>query len=374
MRPAITMSFIKAKFSHEHNAEFFTTLKKRVNQYFQSSNLSTTGDKKMIFKTIFMFAFYLTPYILLLTGLFQAPWMILALWIFMGFGMAGIGLSVMHDANHGAFSGNKKVNEILGYSMNFIGSNAFIWKIQHNVLHHSFTNIEGQDEDIHMPLVLRFSPHQKRYWFHRFQHIYAWFLYGLMTMLRLFVSDFTRAWKYRSMKLVTEKVFRKELFRAIAWKLFYFGYILVLPIVLMPEHAGIFILSFFVMQFISGFILAIIFQTAHVMPNCEYPLPDENGRIENSWAVHEMLTTTNYSPGSRIFSWLIGGLNYQVEHHLFSHISHVHYKDLSRIVRETAEEFNVPYNSEKNFLIAIWNHAIMLRNLGRHDALVPVNA
>lgn len=368
------MSFIKAKFSHEQNAEFFTTLKKRVNQYFQTSNVATTGGKKMIYKTIFMFALYLTPYILLLTGLFQAPLVILLLWILMGFGMAGIGLSVMHDANHGAFSRNKRVNEILGYSMNFIGSNAFIWKIQHNVLHHSFTNIEGQDEDIHMPGILRFSPHQKRYWFHRFQHIYAWFLYGLMTMLRLFVSDFTRAWKYKSMKLVTDAVFRKELARAIAWKLFYFAYILGLPILLMPEHAGIFILSFFVMQFISGFILAIIFQTAHVMPNCEYPLPDENGRIENSWAVHEMLTTTNYSPRSRIFSWFIGGLNYQVEHHLFSHISHVHYKDLSRIVKETAEEFNVPYNSEKNFLVAVWNHAIMLRNLGRHDALVPVKA
>lgn len=359
------MAFNKPKFSHELNAEFFTTLKKRVNHYFQQNKMTPTGDNRMVFKTIFMFSLYFTPYFFILFGNIETNWAMMGLWMLMGLGMAGIGLTIMHDANHGAFSKSKKVNDWMSYSMNLIGSNAFVWKIQHNVLHHSFTNIEGADEDIAMPFVLRFSPHQKLRWFHRFQHLYAWFLYGLMTLLRLFVSDFVRLKHYKDLNLVgSPKNFRKEIIISISWKLFYLTYMIALPILLNPGFAGIIILSFFVMQFICGFILALIFQTAHVMPSCEYPLPNDEGKIENSWAVHELITTTNFSPKSRWFSWAIGGLNYQVEHHLFSNISHVHYPELSKIVRQTAEEFNLPYNSEKSFISAIWNHAKMLRALG----------
>lgn len=359
------MTFTKPKFSHEQNAEFFTTLKKRVNAYFQQTHTATTGDNKMIFKTIFMFSLYLFPYFFLLFGNVDSNAGILALWVLMGFGMAGIGLSIMHDANHGVYSKNKKLNTLMCYTMNLIGSNAFVWKLQHNVLHHSYTNIEGADEDINMPFVLRFSPHQKRRWFHRFQHIYAWFLYGLMTLLRVFVSDFRRLKSYKDMNLIPNpKVFRKELWISISWKIFYLAYILALPMLLNPGHIGIYIVSFLVMHFICGFILAVIFQTAHVMPSCEYPLMNPEGKIENNWAVHELITTTNFSPKSRWFSWVIGGLNYQVEHHLFSNVSHVHYRALSKIVRQTTEEFGLPYNTEKSFFSAIVNHARMLRALG----------
>lgn len=360
------MSFVKPKFSHEKNAEFFTTLKKRVNQYFQQNNVPTTGEKRMYPKTIFMFTLYLLPYFILVFAGIESTWAIVGLWILMGFGMAGIGLSIMHDANHGVYSKNKKLNNLMSYTMNLIGSNAYVWRIQHNVLHHSYTNIDGADQDIDMPLVLRFSPNQDYHWWHRFQHIYAWFLYALMTLMRLFVSDFTRFKSYKDMNLITDKkVWRKELIETIAWKIFYVSYILVIPIVMNPEFAWVHFFSFLLMQFICGFILAVIFQAAHVMPSCEFPLPNEEGKVENSWAVHELLTTTNFSPNSRWFSWVIGGLNYQVEHHLFSNISHVYYRDLSPIVRQTAEEFGLPYKSEKSFFSAIVNHWRMLRDLGQ---------
>lgn len=359
------MNFKKPKFSHEQHAEFFVTLKKRVNHYFQQNQFSTTGDQRMIFKTIFMFTLYLTPYFMILFGDFSSGWIYLTLWLIMGFGMAGIGLSIMHDANHGVYSKNKMLNNLMCYSMNLIGSNAFIWKIQHNVLHHSFTNIEGADQDIDISFVMRFSPHQEHRWFHNFQHYYAWILYSWMTLARVFISDFTRIKQYRAMNLVSQKQAKKELRISIMWKLSYFVYILILPILIHPEHWALFLLSFFMMHFICGFILALIFQTAHVMPSCEYPLMNEEGKIENSWAVHELLTTTNFSPKSRWFSWAIGGLNFQVEHHLFQNISHVHYRDISKIVRQTAEEFGLPYNSEGSFIKAVWNHAKMLRALGK---------
>ena len=359
------MNFIKPRFSHEKQAEFFKTLKNRVNNYFQENQLSMSGGQKMIGKIIFMFTLYLTPFILIFTPLASATWLYLGLWILMGLGMSGIGLAIMHDANHGALSGNKRVNTILSYTMDLIGSNSFIWRMQHNVLHHSFTNIDGADPDIDMQVILRFSPHQKHYWFHRFQHIYGPFLYGFMTLLRVFVTDFSRLKAYRNIKLVSEKVFRKELRKTIQWKVFYILYILVIPMLFAPQSMWITVLGFVVMHFLCSQILAFIFQTAHVMPSCEYPVMDEKGNIENSWAIHEIATTTNFSPRSRWFSWLIGGLNYQVEHHLFANISHIHYRELHKIVKQTADEFGIKVNMEKNFLIAVWNHLRLLRDLGK---------
>lgn len=320
----------------------------------------------MVIKTVVMFALYLVPLGLMLSGVFTAWWVIVPLWIVMGTGMAGVGLSVMHDANHGVYSSSKRLNKWLGYSMNLIGSNAMIWKIQHNVLHHSYTNIDGADDDINVSGILRLSPNQKRRGIHRFQYIYAWFAYGLMTLLRTFVSDFTKLFKYRKMGLIKPgRPFGVAFVKLSLWKLFYVGYILVLPMVLMPVSPWLIVLCFLLMNFVTGFILAVIFQTAHIMPNTVFPVPDEQGTMENSWAVHELITTTNFAPSSRVFSWLIGGLNYQVEHHLFADICHVHYRKISKIVAETAKEFGLPYNTQRTFLSAIWQHGQMLKTLSR---------
>ncbi len=359
----------------EKNAEFFSTLRNRVNTYFQQNKKSKFGNANMTIKAIVMFSLYFVPFILLLTGLFTSPWMIILLFCVMGLGVAGIGLNIMHDANHGVYSKHHKLNKWMGYTMNLIGSNSTVWKIQHNVLHHTYTNIQNVDEDIEtIPFLLRFSPHQKRTWIHRFQHIYAWFLYGLMTIMRVLVSDFVKIFKYNKEGFFkTKGEFRKELFQLFLWRAFYFGYALVLPLVLLPVSPWLILVSFFIMHYIAGFILAIIFQTAHVMPSTEFPLPTEGGKIESSWAAHELATTTNFSPKSKWFSWLIGGLNYQVEHHLFANICHVHYRSISIIVRDTAIEFGMPYKTEKSFFSALWSHAKMLKQLGRMEtAPIPV--
>lgn len=360
------MTFKKQKFSTNKDVEFFSVLRERVGLYFESAKLSRHGNWNMVVKTIVMFLLYFTPYFLLLFGNITHPVLFVLLWIIMGFGTAGIGLSVMHDANHGAYSSKKWINKYLGYSMNLVGANAELWKLQHNKLHHTYTNIDGGDDDINTPMILRFSPHRKRYWIHRYQYLYAWFFYGISTMSWFTSKDFIRLYRYRRMGLIkSRKEFRKIFTQLILWKLFYYGYILVLPLILIPVPAWLILLSFVSMHFTMGLILSLIFQTAHVMPACEYPVADEHGVIENNWAIHEMMTTTNYSPSSRIFTWFIGGLNFQVEHHLFPSICHVHYKRISKIVAATAKEFDVPYNSQKNFLIAVWNHAKMLYKLGR---------
>jgi linoleoyl-CoA desaturase len=362
------MSQTTIRFPKDKNKDFITTLRKRVKEYFKQNNLSPYANKNMVFKSIFMFIFYLTPYILMISGLVTNPWLIYLLWIWMGIAMSGIGLAVMHDANHGAYSKNKWVNRFLGLSLNFIGGNATVWKIQHNVLHHTYTNIDGMDEDITTISALRFTPHKKRNRIHRFQHIYAWFFYGIMTLYWISTKEFSQLIRYRKMGLTKrEGGFFKLMIELSFWKLFYYGYALILPLVLVPVAWWWILIGFLSMHFVCGVILGSVFQSAHVMPDVEFPLANKEGNMENHWAVHQLMTTTNFAPKSRFFSWFIGGLNYQIEHHLFPNICHVHYKNISAIVKETAEEFALSYYCKKNFLVAVRNHIQMLRYLGKHD-------
>ncbi len=361
------MSYRSIRFIPNKKDDFITVLRKRVKAHFESQKKSVYANANMVIKTIFMFALYLVPYFLMITGIVTHTWVLILMWALMGLGMSGIGLSVMHDANHGAYSKNKRVNKYMGYVMNFIGASAFNWKIQHNVLHHSFTNIEGMDEDIDPGKLMRLSPHAKRYKAHRLQHIYGWFLYGMMTFLWLTTKDFRQLHRYKKMGLIKgqKRTYGGVLIETILSKIGYYAYALAIPLIFIQAPWWQILLGFFIMHFITGLALGLIFQPAHVMPTSDYPIPDDNGNIENNWAVHQLFTTTNFSPKSRIFSWFIGGLNYQVEHHLFPNICHVHYKKISRIVRETAAEFGLPYYSQPNFAIAVIKHGKMLRELGR---------
>jgi linoleoyl-CoA desaturase len=288
----------------------------------------------------------------------------------MSMGLSGIGLSVMHDANHGAYAKQTWVNTMLGYSLNLVGANSFNWKIQHNVLHHTFTNVHDEDEDISPRGALRLSPHSEWKWAHKFQHFYAWFLYGLMTIAWMVVKDFARLIKYQKNGLLkkSKASVTQEWFILIITKLVYVGYIFVIPLLFTSLAWWQILVGIFTMHYIAGFVLAIIFQPAHVIDGTEFPLPDNQNTLENNWAIHQLLTTTNFGNKSKWFSWFVGGLNFQIEHHLFPSVCHVHYRKISRIVQETASEFNVPYKNASSFLQALIGHTKLLRQLGMKPA------
>ena len=250
------MNYISQKFSQTENVEFFRVLRTRVGSYFHTKNRSKYGNWSMRMKTVMMFTLYLTPYVFILSGNITQPVMFVALWVTMGLGKAGIGLSIMHDANHGAYSSRKRINKFLGYSMNLIGANAEIWKLQHNILHHTYTNIHGADDDIHTPKILRFSPYDKRYWIHRYQFLYVWFFYGISTLSWMTSKEFFQAFRYKKMGLVKGKhKFRNLLTQLALWKVFYFTYMLVLPITFpgICPWAGDFII--FLMRHCTGLII-----------------------------------------------------------------------------------------------------------------------
>lgn len=355
----------------KNKIDFLTELRTSVNDYFTSNKIEPFGNTQIILKSIFMGLLYFVPLILMISGVFTSVLPVLVCWTLMGFGMAGVGMATMHDANHGSFSKKKWMNRLFGDSLYLLGGYPPNWRYQHNTLHHGYTNIEGHDEDIAPPEILRLSPHRPLKKIHRYQFLYAWFLYSLMTISWAIIKDFRRLKKYRGMgvKLSGKKKYSSMMRELVISKVFYYILFLVLPLLTVPVAWYWTVTGFLLMHFTGGLILAAIFQTAHVVPTSEYPMPDENGEINNNWAAHQLYTTCNFAPNNRLFTWLVGGLNYQVEHHLFPNISHIHYRHIAVIVQKKAKEFGMPYHVNPSFLGAVGEHVRMLKLLGRDQSL-----
>ncbi|MFT4544204.1 MAG: linoleoyl-CoA desaturase [Bacteroidia bacterium] len=353
----------------EAGDNFSTTLNARVNTYFKENGISKFADARMYAKTVIIVSAYLVPLVLMLTGVITSAPAIIASWMLMGVAIAGIGMSVMHDANHGSYSSNKWVNKGVGYFLNFAGGSAENWKIQHNILHHTYTNIDGLDADTVTFPMLRFSPFAKRRAVHRLQHIYGWFFYGLMTVSWVLMKDFKQLVDYKNSGMTHnyDTGFGVLLLRIILVKAVYLLVVLALPIIILPLPWYGTLGCFFIMHFIGGLILGMVFQSAHIMEVCEFTQPDDKGLMRDSWAIHQLKTTTDFAPNNKLVTWFVGGLNFQVVHHLFPKVSHVHYPKLAPIVAQTAKEFNLPYHCIPTFTQAVLGHGRMLRALGRED-------
>lgn len=356
------------RFSNEINSDFSKTLRQRVANFFAEHRIPTTANAAMVIKSISL----LTAFVIVYSSLFvyrNPPIAIFCVqWILLGIITAGIGFSVMHDANHGAYSSRAWVNKLIGYTLNLIGGNVANWKIQHNTLHHLYTNIEGLDEDITNVSILRFSPHQPRKAIHRFQHIYAWALYGLMTLSWVLWGDFIQLFRFRREGLLQKanRSFGSMLTELVASKAIYIGYSLLLPLLLIDLSWYTIVAMYLLMHFVTGFILAVVFQSAHVMPSSQFPLPEAGtNQIANNWAIHQLSTTTNFAPRNWLLTWYAGGLNHQIEHHLFPTICHIHYHKISAIVERTAREYGLPYHVQPGFVAALRSHGRLLRRFGR---------
>lgn len=326
----------------------------------------------MYIKTVVMLSMYFVPYIAIIAGLGAISlWLFYPLWLLMGLGIVGIGTSVMHDSNHGAYTDNKTVNHILGSVLNVLGGYSLNWKIQHNILHHTYTNIDGLDEDIDSGFVLRMSPEKPLLGFHKFQHVYAWGLYCIMNLYWITAKDYKLLFRYDKNNLLQNQktTLRKALIELSLLKVFYIAYMLVLPILLSGVAWYHVIFGFIIMHIVAGFALAVIFQPAHVVETSDYSSPSEDRKMENNWAVHQARNTADFAPNNKLVCWFIGGLNFQIEHHLFPQVCHVHYPKIAKIVAAVAAEYDLPYQVMPTFRSAIYAHGKMLKRLGNNEKL-----
>ena len=344
--------------------QFGAAIRKNVNAYFKEKGISTKGDVNMVVKAIIILASYIAPFVILLAVPMNG-WAALLLVVLMGIAEAGVGMSVMHDAVHGAFSDKKWVNTLFASSMYLLGSTTFNWKVQHNILHHSFTNIYGFDQDIETKAVIRLCDHAPLKKFHRGQYIYAYFFYGLMTLSK-FITDIGQLLDFNRSGITKEQNHNPatEIVKLVVTKVLYLCIIIGLPLLFTGYSWWQVLLGFCIMHAVAGMIMSTVFQMAHVVEGTEQPLPDSNGVIKNDFTVHQLHTTSDFGRNNLLLNWYVGGLNFQIEHHLFPNTCHLHYRKIAPIVERTAKEFGINYNLKPSLVAAFISHAKRLKQLG----------
>jgi linoleoyl-CoA desaturase len=360
------MKIIQFKNNNAHHSAFTEELNSRVNQFFKDQGVSPKGNGKLYFKAVIMICIYLGAFGILLSTPMSA-WWALALAIVMGIGEAGIGMSVMHDGAHGSFSDIAWINKLATSTIVILGSNAVNWKIQHNFLHHRFTNIYGYDQDIQTKAVIRLCDHAPLKKYHRYQYVYTFFFYGLMTLSKL-VGDFPQLRQFAKEGLTADQRIdaKHELVKLIIIKTLYLVIFIGLPIWLTNFSWWQVLIGFFAMHFTAGMIMSTIFQMAHVVEGAAQPLPDSEGIIHTEWTVHQLNTTSDFAQNNVFLNWYAGGLNFQIEHHLFQHVSHIHFQQIAPIVHELTEKYNILYNVKPSFSNALRSHVKRLKELGGH--------
>jgi linoleoyl-CoA desaturase len=357
------MGATRISFKHDGKKEFSKELKTAVNNYFEENNISKNANAAMVAKTIILLTLYFGAYGLIISGSFGV-WTMAFLCFVMGVGMAGIGFSISHDALHGAYSSNKTVNQWLGYTFDLMGANSYIWKITHNIIHHTYTNIYEHDEDLEVAEFIRLSPNAEHKPIHRAQHILAFFAYGFATLFWAFIKDYKYFFQSSLGPYENKSHPTREWVTLFITKILYYGYMLVLPYMLLPVTWWQVAIGFLILHFTAGNILGVIFQLAHVVEETEHPTQNEEGNIENAWMIHQLETTSDFAHENDLLCWYIGGLNYQIEHHLFPQVCSIHYPEISKIVREKAQKYDIPYNYHETLGVAIKSHYDTLKKFG----------
>jgi linoleoyl-CoA desaturase len=345
---------------------FHTELKKRIAEYFKQSGKAPTGNWGLFIKALVLVISLIALYIHLV---FYTPvtWVAIVECVVFGFVTASVGFNVMHDGGHGSFSRIRWVNKMAAMSVNFLGANNFMWNTKHNIIHHSYTNIDGIDDDIDAKPILRLCETQKFYKVHRYQHLYFWFAYSLLYIYWVFVSDYKKYFSGKIGPMPIKKMKLGDHFSFWGFKLIHAFLFIFIPI----YFAGFtpWLIGFFTSGLVAGLVISIVFQLAHTVEHTQFPVADEkSGRIEDQWAIHQLKTTANFATRNKLISWWVGGLNFQIEHHLFPKISHVHYPAISKIIRKACQDYGIPYIEYPKMTLAVASHVSFLRQMGKMNS------
>jgi linoleoyl-CoA desaturase len=350
------------KFSNVPHS-FHADLKKRISEYFEEVGKSTYGNYKIFLKAVILMVSFAFVYIHLV---FFTPNVFFSVieCVILGGIVAAIGFNVMHDGAHGSFSKYKWINQFAAFSLNILGGNSFMWNVKHNIIHHAYTNVDGVDDDIDIQPWMRMSETQKKYRLHKYQHIYFWFLYSMLYIFWIFVLDYQKYFKAKVGNMELKKMELSDHLVFWGFKLFHAFLFIGLPIYQLGFVSWL--IGFLIFTLVAGLVLSLVFQLAHTVEHTAFPMPDEvTNRLENEWAIHQIKTTANFATNNKVISWLVGGLNFQIEHHLFPKISHIHYPAISKIIREACREYGIEYIEYPKMRYAVASHVAFLKQMGR---------
>ncbi len=344
------------------NDGFQAKLRQRVDDYFQTTGRRPRDCWQLYLKTAVLVTCSVGAYVLLVF-VAQTWWQGLTLAILFALAATATGFNTQHDGGHHAYSSLPWVNKLMALVLDLIGGSSYVWHWKHGVVHHTYVNITGHDTDIDVGFLARLTPHQKRFKFHRWQHFYLWLLYGLIAPKWQFYDDFHDVITGHIGQHRFPRPRGKELAIFLGGKAVFLSLAFVIPLLFHP--VWVVLLFYGVVVTVMGMVSAVVFQLAHCVEQAEFPLPREDtGRIENAWAIHQVQTTVDFARGNRLVTWLLGGLNFQIEHHLFPRICHVHYPALSKLVEETCRECGVKYTDNKSLWGSLASHFRWLRRMG----------
>jgi len=344
---------------------FLIELRRRVAAHFKNTGRHERDCPQMYLKTAIILVWLVASYVLLVF-VAQAWWQAVPAAVLLASALAAVGFNLQDDGGHQAYSRYRWVNKLAAMTLDLAGASSYLWHWKHNILHHTYVNVAGHDSDIDLGFLGRLSPHQKRRVIHRWQHLYLWLVYGLMAIRWHLYGDFH--------DIITGSIGTVRIARPRGWDLVVFvgGKVVFLSLafaVPLLWHSWWVVLLFYALvTAVLGIILSVVFQLAHCVEEAEFPMPDEATlRMPDGWAIHQARTTVDFARKSRVLAWLLGGLNFQIEHHLFPHVCHVNYPDLSPIVEAACKEFGVKYCVHATFRAGLASHYRLLRRLGQPE-------
>jgi len=355
----------KVKFQQPESADFFKVLNLRVDAYFKTNNISRKSNALYVFKNLFFLGLAVAFYALILSGKFTG-WQLYPLFVLYGLFLTIFLFTIAHDASHNAVSETHWVNRFYAYVWNAVGITCYFWELKHNVAHHGFTNVPGKDDDIDQSKLIRLNPRAKRKWFQRWQHIYSPFLYALLSINIIYIRDFQLLMQQNfGNKTVTRHPLREVIILFVT-KLIFIGYMIVLPKYVLGISWGEMLLLHLVMHITIGVFIGFILVPVHVTTEAEYRLPDTKGLVHADWGKHQIEATVDFAANSYFINWITGGLNTHVAHHLYPHVNHIHYFALTKIIKQTADEFGISYRN-RSLVEILAEHMRFLKALGRED-------
>jgi linoleoyl-CoA desaturase len=345
------------------NKDFHKEVISAVNVYFESTGKNKKANTYMYFKTFFFLSVLIASYLSILVGGFNL-WVSYIAWIFLGLSSVFLAVNCGHDAIHGAYSDHKIINKIMCRSYDLLGANSYMWSITHNVVHHTYTNIEGADEDIESIPFTRLTPNKKWKPQHRYQHMYIFLLYSFSTLFWVFTKDYKKFFQKNIGNYDNKSHPAIQYINLFVFKLVYYFLFLILPLLVIKMPLYLIIGGFILSHLFEGLAIATIFALAHIVEKTSFLIPDEHGKMQYNWAVHQLYTTADFGRKSTWTSFFTGGLNFQIEHHLFPSICHVHYPVISEIVKLKATEYGIPYHEYDSFFDALKSHIDLLKKMG----------
>jgi len=349
-----------------NDTAFQLELRRRVDEYFRASGRRRRDCWQMYMKTAILLLGLAGSYALLVF-VAQTWWQGLVLALVLGLAAAGIGFNIQHDGVHQAYSNHPWINSLMARTLELIGGSSYIWQWKHVVLHHTYVNITGHDTDIDLGILARLTPHTRRLAFHRWQHLYLWPLYGFLAIKWQLLDDFRKLIRGRISNQPFPRPKGRNLVVLVAGKAIFFTLAFGIP--LLFHSTGVVLLYYGIAGLVTGIVLSVVFQVAHCVEEAQFPAGATSARMEHPWAIHQTETTVDFARPSRVVTWLVGGLNFQIEHHLFPRISHVNYPAISALVQETCRDFGIRYLEHRSLRAGLASHFRWLRRMGMPETI-----